>query len=375
MRVVFTIDSFVQGGTEQSIADLIKNFSNDIEVTVIYFYPKHELLSTFQQLNIDIIFLDLKGKYDWVKGVKKLKSVLKKLNPDLVVSSLYRSNIISRVACKMTDNILIGTFVTDSYNEARRKSFKWLGILKYQITWLVDRMTSKFTYAWISNSKYIALQNQKKLGVSFNRVHVIYRGRDCTSLVEWKPITSNDFIFATIGRLYENKGYIELINAFSAVVNFYPNSKLIIYGEGPHRKQIEIIINQLNLHNYITLAGNVSKAWLKLHEAHCFIFPSRFEGFSGALVEAMMTGIPIIASDIPMNLEAVENEKTALIHQVKDSHDIANKMKQMIGDYDKMIEMGKRARKVAIEKFDIREIAVQYEKTLKRIVNENQKNS
>ena len=60
--------------------------------------------------------------------------------------------------------------------------------------------------------------------------------------------------------------------------------------------------------------------------SNCFVFPSRFEGFSGALVEAMMTGVPIISSNIPMNLEAVEHNKTALVHEMKNSKDLLSKM-------------------------------------------------
>ena len=75
----------------------------------------------------------------------------------------------------------------------------------------------------------------------------------------------------------------------------------------------------------------------------------------------MMIGIPIISSDIPMNLEAVENNKTALVHQLKDASDLTNKMEQMILDYTPMIEMGKRARGIAVQKFDIQKISQKYE--------------
>jgi glycosyltransferase involved in cell wall biosynthesis len=81
-------------------------------------------------------------------------------------------------------------------------------------------------------------------------------------------------------------------------------------------------------------------------------------------VEAMMTGIPIISSDIPMNLEAVENNKTALIHKLKDATDLANKMQEMISNYPSMIEMGHKARQTAMKKFDIKNIAKQYETLL-----------
>lgn len=62
----------------------------------------------------------------------------------------------------------------------------------------------------------------------------------------------------------------------------------------------------------------------------------------------MIAGIPIIASNIPMNLEAVSND-TAVIYPVKNTNELAASMNRMIESYPSMIEMGKRARQVACE--------------------------
>jgi glycosyltransferase involved in cell wall biosynthesis len=180
----------------------------------------------------------------------------------------------------------------------------------------------------------------------------------------------SQFNFVTIGRLYEKKGYPELIESFANISKLFPNARLVIYGEGSYRKEMEQQIAFYSMQNKITLAGNVPNAWTKIYESHCFVFPSRFEGFSGALVEAMMTGVPIISSDIPMNLEAVEHQQTALVHQLKNVKDLTDKMREMISNYPSMIQMGIRARKLAIDKFDIRNIAIQYEGLLRQFVNE-----
>jgi glycosyltransferase involved in cell wall biosynthesis len=82
----------------------------------------------------------------------------------------------------------------------------------------------------------------------------------------------------------------------------------------------------------------------------------------------MITGIPIIASDIPMNLEAVTSDKTALVFKVKDTNDLQMKMEKMLNEYSTMTEMGKRAREEAMTRFDIIKISNQYEAFLKSIV-------
>lgn len=365
MKVLFAIDSLQQGGAEQSIAHIVRHFSKDTQVSILYFYPKADLLSTYQELGCSIISLNLQGKYDFIKGIAGMKKVLHDLKPDIVVTSLYRSNIISRIACKLTGTKLVGTFVDDSYNIERRKTFAGVsGFIKYYSTWLLDRMTSFIPRLWIANSKYIGDSNAKHLGIPTSKIEVIYRGRNSDDFKEWQKPENDIFTFVCIGRLYEKKGYPELIQAFGDIANKYSNAKLIIYGEGSYRLQMESQIAALKLNHRIILAGNVPNAWQKMYESHCFVFPSRFEGFSGALVEAMMTGIPIISSDIPMNLEAVENNKTALVHQLKDVTDLADKMEEMISNYPSMIEMGKRARQTAMKKFDIKNIAKQYETVL-----------
>jgi len=370
MKVLFTIDSLQQGGAEQSIAHTIKYFSKDIEVSILYFYPKSDLLKTYQDLGCNIISMNLQGKYEWRKAIQGMIKVLKEIKPDIVVTSLYRSNIISRVACKLSGIKLIGTFVDDSYNVERRKTFKGVGLLKYEYTWLLDRATSFIPYAWISNSRCIGENNAKKLGLSLSKIKVVYRGRNSSSFPEWKMPDLTEFKFVTIGRLYEKKGYPELIEAFSEVSKNHKNATLVIYGEGSYRKEMEKQIAFHQLEDKITLAGNVPNAWMKIYESHCFVFPSRFEGFSGALVEAMMTGVPIISSDIPMNLEAVEHRQTALVHQLKNVKDLSDKMQDMITDYPSMIQMGTSAREVAIDKFDIKNIASQYEGLLRQFVKE-----
>ena len=371
MKVLFAIDSLQQGGAEQSIAHIIRHFSKEIQVSILYFYPKADLLPTYQELGCTIIGLNLQGKYDWSKGISGMKKTVQDIKPDIVVTSLYRSNIISRIACKQLGIKLVGTFVDDSYNIERKKTFKGLGQIKYYSTWFLDRVTSFIPTLWIANSKFIGESNATHLGISTSKIKVVYRGRNSDDFPQWKKPNSEIFTFVSIGRLYEKKGFPELIEAFGTVAKNNANAKLIIYGEGSYRPQLEKQIAKLKLNNQIVLAGNIPNAWQKMYEAHCFVFPSRFEGFSGALVEAMMTGIPIISSDIPMNLEAVENGKTALIHKLKDVSDIENKMQEMISNYPEMQEMGKRARQTAIEKFDIKNIAQQYEDLLIKTVENN----
>lgn len=371
LKILFTIDTLQQGGAEQSIANIIRHFSPDSKVSVLYFYPKADLLPLYETLPCKVFALNLLGKYNWWKGVRGMQKIIKEENPDIVVTSLYRSNLISRVACLLSRKKLIGTFVDDPYNKERKNTFKGIGRIKYGITWLVDRMTAFICYAWISNSFSIGKSNAGHLGISQRKIKIIYRGRDINQFPLWTEPVSDDFHFISIGRLYEKKGYPELLEAFAQLSRVKSEARLHIYGEGAYQPVMEAYISKHGLAEKIILHGNVTGAWKHIYQAHCFVFPSRFEGFSGALVEAMMTGVPIICSDIPMNLEAVEHQQSALVHRLRDTKDLVDKMMYMMDHFEEMKKMGERARNLALEKYDIRKIAKQYECQLSDFVAGN----
>jgi glycosyltransferase involved in cell wall biosynthesis len=364
LKILFTVDALINAGTERSMLDLVPHFSKEVELKVVYFYPRHDLKPEYEAANVPLIYVGLPGKLNLIEGVKQLKKIIQKEQPDLVISSLLRANLISRIACKLTKTILIGTFVSDSYSEQRSASFSFKRKLGATYYYWLDRLTAGIPKAWISNSESIKHSNCKVLKIKEKKVKVIYRGRAVEQFSEWKIPQNDSFTFATVGRLFETKGFVDLITAFNKLYQTHSKIQLAIYGEGPFRNKLTKLIADLKLQNNITLHGNVKNAWQQLYNANCFVFPSWYEGFSGALVEAMMTGIPIIASNIPMNLEAIVADKTALVHQVKDAESIYQKMLVCFSNYDQMIAMGKDARTEALNKFDIKKIAAQYEQFL-----------
>jgi glycosyltransferase involved in cell wall biosynthesis len=127
-------------------------------------------------------------------------------------------------------------------------------------------------------------------------------------------------------------------------------------------------IKKLDLQNEVILEGNIPLGWKKVYDAHAFVLPSISEGFSGALVEACITGIPIVASDIPMNLEAISPGKDAYFFRHNDWTDLYKKKVELMSNYSQACEIGKIVRLRAIDNYDIEHIANQYEKTIETVV-------
>jgi glycosyltransferase involved in cell wall biosynthesis len=412
MKLLFTQDALVNAGAERSHLEILSRFTSDIEVTLVYFYPKHDLKEAYEKAGIRLIFLEISESYHFGLAISRLVKLIRIEKPDLLISSLYRADQITRIASLITRVPLVGTLVNDSYAPLAWKDKKGL---KYKLVHRLDRLTAGIPVHWIANAEALSDSHVRTLGLDASRISVVYRGRRIPSVPASAAKQSVDhsakletdcfvvpprndageestFRFLSYGRLLERKGFQDAIMAFSKVVKKYPNSSLTIYGEGPYRIQLETLITKLDLTDKVLLPGrfnsdsNRSRVEGKqiatsslgtprndvttiLLENHCFIFPSWYEGFSGALVEAMMVGIPIIASDIPMNLEAVENNLTALVFPVQNSKILSEKILWAINHSQEMDQIGKNARQVATSKFDINLIVVQYEQTLFQIHN------
>lgn len=322
--------------------------------------------------------------------------------------------MITRIASWITGVPVVGTLVNDSYSLIAWKKKKGL---KHRVVYWLDRLSTKIPVHWIANAQALVDSHVKTLVLNPRKITVVYRGRSVPKRHVVAPARSGgreqqpacpeldsgnqSFIdqetaspdsvgiavtgeirnFISYGRLLERKGFQDAIRAFAKVVLNYPDCTLTIFGEGPYRKELEKLIEDLELQNSVFLPGKISNpmevllngycplptANCPLFTAHCFLFPSWYEGFSGALIEAMMAGMPIIASDISMNLEAVEDQKSALVFPVKDPKVLEEKMRFAIENLTLMKSLGQEARKVAVQKFDIEQIAQQYESTLKEI--------
>ncbi len=370
MKVMFTIDSLAQGGTEQSLAELIPHLGKDIEVFVVYFYNTHTLRETFLKLPCRLFYLEIAEKYGFSQAVVKLTEIVRLEKPDVVVGSLYRSLIISRLVCWYTGIPMVDTFVNERYGREQKARFRGLDVFKYYTTWMMDRFTAFIPAKIISNSYSIAQSNAAALGIRSNRIKVIYRGRDTEKVEPWEPLQNNrGFVWMAIGRLIPQKGYNELIAAMKTIVSTYPRASLKILGDGPLKDELQKKIVSLGLEKHISLLGNVPFARESLYGADAFVLPSISEGFSGALVEALITGIPLVASDIPMNLEAISPGRLSFIFKAGNADSLAFQMEKLMTDYEGACRIAGIAKNRSMDYYNIRNVASEYASTLRQVVN------
>ena len=142
------------------------------------------------------------------------------------------------------------------------------------------------------------------------------------------------FTIGVVSRLESIKGMDLVVPAFAEVLKQYPDTQLIIVGDGSLRASMEEQAAELGCADRITWAGRQPQEQLAqwYGQMDIVLMPSRSEGFGLTAIEAMAQGCVVVASDVGGLPEVVRDGVCGLLHRTEDSHDMAGKISALIGD-------------------------------------------
>jgi glycosyltransferase involved in cell wall biosynthesis len=116
----------------------------------------------------------------------------------------------------------------------------------------------------------------------------------------------------------------------------------------------------LEISERVDFCGSTEQVFEYLQKADVFILPSRAEGLSNALLEAMACGLPVITSNIPANIEVIEHERNGLLFTVEDSKSLADAVTSLINSTELRERLGKAARQTVEKQYGLGTIADRY---------------
>jgi glycosyltransferase involved in cell wall biosynthesis len=152
------------------------------------------------------------------------------------------------------------------------------------------------------------------------------------------------------------KGHDIFIKAAAVVVQKFPDVEFSIAGEvlePAYFKELEELVRELNLAGHFRFDSGVSNLREYLSAADIFVLPSRSEGFSNAIIEAMAASLPVVATDVGGNAEAVQDGVSGFIVPTEDVAALSSAMIRLLSDPSKTKEMGAAGRERVKERFTI----------------------
>jgi glycosyltransferase involved in cell wall biosynthesis len=188
-----------------------------------------------------------------------------------------------------------------------------------------------------------------------DHVSVIYNGIDLSG---FELRGANDraeerFIVGTVGRLHEQKGHVHLLEAAALIRQSRPQVRIRIIGDGPLRSQLEAKARALRVDDIVEFLGARSDVPAQLRQFDLFALPSLWEGLPYVLLEAMATGIPVVATDVDGVREVVGDRAEGILVPPRDSRALATAIIDLAADPARRAELGARGAQAVRQRFSL----------------------
>ncbi|MDD5361711.1 MAG: glycosyltransferase family 4 protein [Ignavibacteria bacterium] len=144
------------------------------------------------------------------------------------------------------------------------------------------------------------------------------------NLMKELGIGSDKFVIGNISRFDEQKNQELLVKVFPEILSMIPNAVLLLVGGGSMKKFVELKAKNLNVQDKVIFAGSRSDVEKYYPLMDVFVFPSKWEGLSITLIEALSAGRCIVASDIPANAEMIKNNENGLLFNLDNNIQLVN---------------------------------------------------
>ena len=245
----------------------------------------------------------------------------------------------------------------------------------------IRRLYRPFVTYYIALSADLQQYLTKAVGIPSGRVVQIYNGVDAVrfcpaeprTLIEGCPFGDQDqWLVGTVGRMQAVKNQIDLAKAFIIALQKAPELRqtlrLVMIGDGPLRAESIALHEQAGCADLAWLPGERSDVPDIMRGLDCFVLPSLAEGISNTILEAMASGLPVIATNVGGSGELVEDGKTGTLVPAGDVEALADEMVALARQRDKAKAMGRAGRSVVEQKFSMAAMVRQYRELYDRCV-------
>lgn len=312
-----------------------------------------------------VYLLPLRSTYDLaaLKGAFHLRRFLKQQNIQIVQTFFESSDIWAG-------------FVTKSLSDAKLIwSRRDMGILRDRKHEIAYRLMAGLPDAVFAVSELVRQHCIEEDRIDPSNVQTIYNGLD---LADWHESPkhsdpSKNIVVTTVGNIRHVKGHDIFIKAAAKIVSRFPNVSFSIGGgvlEPAYFEELQTLIRDLNLTDHFRFAGAITNLREHLSEANIFVLPSRSEGFSNAIVEAMAASLPLVATNVGGNAEAVQDGISGFIVPSENPEALAAAITALLTDPARAKAMGAAGKRIAAEKFTTEAMMTQttttYAKLLKK---------
>jgi len=336
----------IVGGAETFVrytAPCLRSYGWDLRV--ITMVSGGVLVDELRHNNVPVLELGMKRKAD-TGALFRLVRLWKQDKPDILHTHLYHAGITGRIFGSWLN---IKPIIVHQHGpEVERNGFR---------TWL-DASTSPSVTQFIASCHAVSHIMQDREDIYAHKIDVIYNGIiipdlfDTAKPIEWQEPEGSTTI-ACVGRFMPEKGQEYLLNAMAILKSNGYSPHLVFFGDGPLLNHIKSLSQKYGMSSQITFMGVRRDILEWLPHFDIFVLPSAWEGVSLALLEAMASGLPVIATAVGGTPEVVIDYESGILVPSGAVSALADALIELIDNPDLRTRIGEAAHQRISQEFTV----------------------
>ncbi|GGK74977.1 glycosyltransferase [Haloarcula sebkhae] len=358
------------GGAQQLLYDICSNLpQDDFDLTVYHMFGPGTFASDFRKQGVSVTHLEATSNYDLSAYWRLIKHLLED-NPDIVHTNSPISGVWGRTAGKIASIphlVSVEHNVHTEYEKLARLSNGITLPLSDVIVGVSETVSASYL-PWErrllpDSTDQTTIQN----GVNSEQIKKSF---DTSKRVlnQSTPFSPDDPIIGTVGRLTDQKGYKYLIESYPLIKSRHPDAKLLIIGDGPKRAQLESVARETQFIDDIYFTGYVPDVYPFLPNFDVAVFPSLWEGFGLTPIESMVAKRPVVATDIEIFNEVIDD--AGILVEPKNPSALADAVSSLLDDHDRRAGLGEKGHDRAVNQFSIERTVAEYAELYRCLINE-----
>ena len=325
-RFVIFDGTLMQGGAERVISILSKKMiENGLDVQILLYHDRPIFYEIDSRVTITVVERETHTS-NIIKNALWIRKFFEN-NADIVISFLAPFNILALLAhIGLKSKIIVADRNDPRYVPSKFVIRKLRDFLYH----LADGVVLQTKH----NQDYFDKVIRKKSIIIYNPINLNGKAGLALQTKKQKQIVS-------VGRLMPQKNQEMLLIAFAKLHKAHPDYKLIIYGEGPYRENLEKRIQELQLSECVNLPGSSKKVFDDIACAQLFVLSSNYEGMPNALIEAMCLGLPCISTRVSGATDLIKDGYNGYLVEVGNIEELSDKMEKLLADESLRIKFAK----------------------------------
>jgi glycosyltransferase involved in cell wall biosynthesis len=353
-RLAVYTDSEVRGGAEQVLANLLPELSPEIGVTVVGVAPAIvEWIASTRPGSRTLLMPPVRTKRDLTEFVTHIREV-RRLRPELMHVNqptpwMGQYGIAAGLLTPGTKVVAVEHSPIQSPHPLQRR---------------LRRLLSTRLAAHVSVGERAARMVEESVGLPPGSVQAIPNGVPERPPPDAERLAEGP-VLGTITRIDPHKG----LDLFVAALEAIPEATGIVVGEGPELENLRRSVERRGLAGRLLTPGFQSDPRRYLAGFDVFVLPSNFEALPLAVLEAMLAGLPVVATAVGSVPEAVRDGETGLLVEPRDGDALTAALRRLIDDPGLRERMGREGRALALQHFTAARMARDYERLYSEVVS------